>query len=177
MRPNQIAWYSETAEVIRATNGGRVANALAFFHIPFLEYELVSGKVGDTQEGVYDADLNSGLYTAFVEAGDVKATFVGHDHGTCGPEEGRRPGLAKARGRSWRRKEGRRPGLRKARGRAWRRKDGLRKARGRAGRRTAGQQPGLRKARGRAGRRQAAGWYTRKARPCATSARRTLTVS
>jgi hypothetical protein len=81
VRPSQTAWYSEASEVLRATNGGRVANALAFFHIPFLEYELVSGKVGDTQEGVFDADLNSGLYTAFVEAGDVRATFVGHDHG------------------------------------------------------------------------------------------------
>ena len=118
MRPNQIAWYSETAEVIRATNGGRVANALAFFHIPFLEYELVSGKVGDTQEGVYDADLNSGLYTAFVEAGDVKATFVGHDHGTCGPEEGRRAGLAKEGRPAAGLEEGKRAGLAKAGGRS-----------------------------------------------------------
>ena len=80
VRPNQIAWYSENSEVIRAANGGRLAPALAFFHIPILEYELVTDKVGDTQEGVFDADLNSGLFTAFVEAGDVKATFVGHDH-------------------------------------------------------------------------------------------------
>ena len=80
MRPSQIAWYSETSAAIRAENGGRTAPALAFFHIPIYEYELVTDKVGDTQEAVADAVINSGLYTAFVEAGDVKATFVGHDH-------------------------------------------------------------------------------------------------
>ena len=80
VRPNQIAWYSDSSEVIRAANGGRVAPALAFFHIPVIEYELARERVGTTHERVYHPDINSGLYTAFVEAGDVVATFVGHDH-------------------------------------------------------------------------------------------------
>ena len=80
VRPNQIAWYSEAAAAIRAANGGRVASALAFFHIPVIEYEIVRERVGTTHERVYHPDINSGLYTAFVEAGDVRATFVGHDH-------------------------------------------------------------------------------------------------
>ena len=70
----------DEAAKLRAANGNVAKPALAFFHIPIYEYELATGKVGDTQEGVYDADINSGLFTAFIESGDVKATFVGHDH-------------------------------------------------------------------------------------------------
>ena len=51
-----------------------------FFHIPIPEYEKVTTFVGQKQEGIYDAEVNSGLFSALLEAGDVKATFVGHDH-------------------------------------------------------------------------------------------------
>lgn len=32
------------------------------------------------QEGISSASVNSGFFTTMVEAGDVKAAFVGHDH-------------------------------------------------------------------------------------------------
>jgi len=80
IRPSQIAWYTTEAKRVQAENGGLVAPALAFFHIPIPEYELVTDKLGDTQENVADAHVNSGMFTALVDAGDVRATFVGHDH-------------------------------------------------------------------------------------------------
>ena len=61
-----------------------VTPALAYFHIPIPEYNAVfmnpSMVVGEKQESVCSASVNSGLFTSLVEAGDVKATFVGHDH-------------------------------------------------------------------------------------------------
>lgn len=61
-----------------------VTPALAYFHIPIPEYNAVlmnpSDVVGEKQEVICSASVNSGLFTSLVEAGDVKATFVGHDH-------------------------------------------------------------------------------------------------
>lgn len=61
-----------------------VTPALAYFHIPIPEYNAVfmnpSMVVGEKQEVICSASVNSGMFTSLVEAGDVKATFVGHDH-------------------------------------------------------------------------------------------------
>jgi hypothetical protein len=57
---------------------------LAYFHIPIPEYETVlqdpSKVLGQKQEAVLSPSVNSGFFTALLQAGDVKATFVGHDH-------------------------------------------------------------------------------------------------
>lgn len=39
-----------------------------------------SNFTGVRQEGISSASVNSGFFTTMVEAGDVKAAFVGHDH-------------------------------------------------------------------------------------------------
>lgn len=61
-----------------------VTPALAYFHIPTPEYNAAftspSMLVGEKQEATCSASVNSGLFTSLVESGDVKATFVGHDH-------------------------------------------------------------------------------------------------
>ncbi len=61
-----------------------ITPALAYFHIPLPEYKTVleSPKMilGEQQEEISSPLVNSGLFTALLEAGDVKATFVGHDH-------------------------------------------------------------------------------------------------
>lgn len=57
--------------------------ALAFFHIPLPEYRVAwetEGVIGVKQEEVADSPVNSGLFAAMKEMGDVMATFVGHDH-------------------------------------------------------------------------------------------------
>ncbi|MDY6377275.1 MAG: DUF4434 domain-containing protein, partial [Bacteroidales bacterium] len=55
----------------------------AFFHIPLPEYGdtlLVKKIVGNKHESVCSPKLNSGLFSAFLEQGDVIGVFVGHDH-------------------------------------------------------------------------------------------------
>jgi len=79
VKPSQIKWFLQTSQDLNA--GLAAPNpALAFFHIPIPEYEQAVDKLGSELEGVHDGDVNSGLFAAFLEAGDVKATFVGHDH-------------------------------------------------------------------------------------------------
>jgi hypothetical protein len=79
----QIEWYRRQSAALTQGNLGVPLPALAFFHIPLPEYrEAVQAKtrVGQAWEGVCAPELNSGLFTAFVEAGDVMGAFVGHDH-------------------------------------------------------------------------------------------------
>jgi hypothetical protein len=84
---DQIAWYRETSRRLShdyAVSGGTgPLPALAFFHIPFPEYESVwTGQTcrGHRHEPVCAPVLNSGFFVALLEAGDVMGTFVGHDH-------------------------------------------------------------------------------------------------
>jgi hypothetical protein len=58
------------------------APALAYFHIPLPEFSsfTASNITGVKQEGISSPSINSGFFTSMVEAGDVKAAFIGHDH-------------------------------------------------------------------------------------------------
>jgi len=83
IQPDQIAWYLEQAQTARAANSGQPLPALAFFHIPFPEYNDVWDKhacQGHKQEDVCCPQFNSGFFAALREGGDVLGTFVGHDH-------------------------------------------------------------------------------------------------
>ncbi|WP_438347503.1 metallophosphoesterase family protein [Paenibacillus sp. FA6] len=80
---DQISWL--TGESTRLNPQGTESKlpALAFFHIPIPEYQ----EVWDTQvcyghkfEPVCCPPVNSGLFTALLEMGDVMGTFCGHDH-------------------------------------------------------------------------------------------------
>jgi hypothetical protein len=58
-------------------------SAFAFFHIPLPEYQEVWDAgvcYGHRFEAVCCPRVNSGLFAAMVEMGDVIGTFVGHDH-------------------------------------------------------------------------------------------------
>lgn len=80
---NQINWYRKQSAQFTRKNGGKPFPALAFFHIPIPEYKEVVGKpttVGSQIEKVCSPDVNSGMYTAFLECQDVMGTFAGHDH-------------------------------------------------------------------------------------------------
>ncbi|WP_346010278.1 metallophosphoesterase family protein [Paenibacillus sp. SYP-B3998] len=83
IRSDQIAWYREESHKLRDHAGGNALPALAFFHIPLPEYKEVWDKetcYGHKFEDVCSAKVNSGLFNAMVEMGDVMGTFVGHDH-------------------------------------------------------------------------------------------------
>ncbi|NBD23970.1 metallophosphoesterase [Paenibacillus sp. T1] len=80
---DQINWYAAQSAAIAAANGGEPLPSLAFFHIPLPEYKQVWKKelcFGSKHEGVACPPVNSGLFAAMVEMGDVVGTFCGHDH-------------------------------------------------------------------------------------------------
>ncbi|MEN8118120.1 MAG: metallophosphoesterase family protein [Bacteroidota bacterium] len=81
----QINWYKEKSNAFTKANNGTPLPALAFFHIPLPEYKQVwnsetSVKIGVKNEKVCSPDINSGMFAAMVESGDMMGTFVGHDH-------------------------------------------------------------------------------------------------
>ncbi|QGY46291.1 hypothetical protein GM418_22290 [Maribellus comscasis] len=83
IKNDQVQWYRNESASMTKKNGGKPYPALAFFHIPLIEYNEVWGKettVGVKEEDVCSPDINSGMYNAFLESGDVMGMFVGHDH-------------------------------------------------------------------------------------------------
>ena len=86
IRISQIQWYEQ---ISRKLNGGisaskqrKLVPAIAFFHIPIPEYGTckLSNVTGLRLEPTASADTNSGLFSKFVERGDVRMVNVGHDH-------------------------------------------------------------------------------------------------
>jgi 3',5'-cyclic AMP phosphodiesterase CpdA len=85
IKSDQIQWYRENSTSISKQNGGKPLPALAFFHIPVPEYTQAASDessilIGTRGEKACPPTLNSGLFTAMKEMGDVMGTFVGHDH-------------------------------------------------------------------------------------------------
>jgi len=85
IKTDQVGWYNETSRTLAKERAGGVYPALAFFHIPLMEYEYALSDsnahlVGHRAERVCCPRINSGLFAAMLERGDVKGTFVGHDH-------------------------------------------------------------------------------------------------
>lgn len=79
---DQISWYINESAAFTEKNGSSV-NSLAFMHIPLKEFDDVWNLktcYGNKHEGVCCSKLNSGLFTAMVEMGDVTGVFAGHDH-------------------------------------------------------------------------------------------------
>jgi 3',5'-cyclic AMP phosphodiesterase CpdA len=80
---DQIEWYRKNSAKYTARNGDTIP-ALAFFHIPLNEYTDMTMErkkfVGIKNEAECTGALNSGMFLAMKECGDVMATFVGHDH-------------------------------------------------------------------------------------------------
>ena len=105
---DQIDWYKNTSEKLKAANGGETVKAMAFQHIivqdiyemMFYEFPFTLGKATVNFDGqsytylpfVYNIKdgflleapcpgyYNYGQFDAFVETGDVVAVFSGHDH-------------------------------------------------------------------------------------------------
>ena len=82
---DQIAWYRNQSAAYTAANNGQPLPAVAFFHIPLPEYiEAAEDENailrGTRMERACAPKINSGMFTAMKESGDIMATFVGHDH-------------------------------------------------------------------------------------------------
>ena len=87
IKPDQVAWYRETSALLEEHNGAKIPAIMAF-HIPLretadawsirdkegLEYS------GIKRENIGCSSINSGMFSAVLERGDVKAIVNGHDH-------------------------------------------------------------------------------------------------
>ncbi len=83
IRFSQIEWYRGQSSKFSKAIGTEPLPALAFIHIPLPEYKEISDKkttIGLQKETVCAPEINSGLYSAFVECKDVMGVFAGHDH-------------------------------------------------------------------------------------------------
>jgi len=83
IHPNQVHWYTQQSLQLAKKHGSPLP-ALAFFHIPIPEYNEAwtagEQRTGVREEKVCCPKINTGLFGAMVEMGDVMGTFVGHDH-------------------------------------------------------------------------------------------------
>jgi len=85
---SQILWYRAASQWFTAQNGGAPVPSLAFFHIPFPEFNEAlhyNGKKAHSIQGNIGEEpaspkVNSGLYLAMREQGDVQGVVCGHDH-------------------------------------------------------------------------------------------------
>ncbi len=105
VRENQIKWYKQQSDALKAANGGEPVYSLAFQHIivPNVYDALQEASAGDKDAYVHlskyyklpdDAvdcvnymgeapccsEVDGGEFDAFVEQGDVLAVVTGHDH-------------------------------------------------------------------------------------------------
>ncbi|MDR3233017.1 MAG: metallophosphoesterase family protein [Planctomycetaceae bacterium] len=85
----QVQWYRTASRQYTEANGGKPLPALAFFHIPLDEYAQIpkyphqtqmTGTMYEDPPGIFSGIMNSGLFQAMFECGDVQGTFCGHDH-------------------------------------------------------------------------------------------------
>lgn len=85
IKHDQVQWYMNESKKYTEANGGTPLTALSFFHIPLPEYhEAVRSEgsfmIGTRKENACAPEINTGLFAAMKEAGDVLGVFVGHDH-------------------------------------------------------------------------------------------------
>ncbi|KAH0922912.1 hypothetical protein HID58_022930 [Brassica napus] len=89
IKTSQQFWYDQTSKRLQREYSEEpnpqqgTAPGLAYFHIPFPEFDnfdTKSATTGVRQEGTGSATTNSGFFTTLVARGDVKSVFVGHDH-------------------------------------------------------------------------------------------------
>jgi hypothetical protein len=98
IRFNQVNWYYETSKEIEKKYGRKIPS-LMYIHIPLWEHrymwfaskqelteanhELAVKKhniVGERNEDECPGPINSGMFSAILDRGDVKGVFCGHDH-------------------------------------------------------------------------------------------------
>eukprot|EP00249_Psilotum_nudum_P018215 c26696_g1_i2 orf=298-1482(-) len=88
IKPSQQEWFKQlsaqlqTAYKSEPAPQNTSAPGLVYFHIPLPEFSEFdpSNMTGVKQESISSPSLNSGFFTAMTQAGDIRATFVGHDH-------------------------------------------------------------------------------------------------
>lgn len=85
LKPEQVMWYKDLSWAYQVKNDGDTLPSLMFFHIPLPEVSTAwddneNMGYGSKGEKVCCPALNSGMFTAVKERGDVMGIFFGHDH-------------------------------------------------------------------------------------------------
>ena len=83
-QPDQIDWYKNISKQTKEKYNINI-RAISIFHIPVIQYQELWNdesieKSGVSEEKVFYEEDDGTLYDAFVEMGNVEATFCGHDH-------------------------------------------------------------------------------------------------
>ena len=81
VKENQIRWYKNMIQEFEKKE--EHFSALVFMHIALPEYNEVWDTqtcYGEKREAVCCPRINSGFFTAMLEAGHTKGVFAGHDH-------------------------------------------------------------------------------------------------
>jgi len=85
IRFEQVMWYWNTSVALENQCGHKIPS-LMVFHIPLIEFHGILRNANRTQlRGEYNerlstSEINSGMFAAAFQRGDVKAMFAGHDH-------------------------------------------------------------------------------------------------
>ncbi|MBR5752511.1 MAG: metallophosphoesterase family protein [Clostridia bacterium] len=85
IRFEQIMWYWNSSVELEKLCGSKLPS-LMVFHIPLFEFNALllnanrTGMKGEYNERVSASEINSGMFAAVLQRGDVKALFAGHDH-------------------------------------------------------------------------------------------------
>ena len=85
IRFEQVMWYWNTSVELERLCGRKIPS-LMMFHIPLIEFHAMLRNAGRTRlrgeynERVSASEINSGIFAAAFQRGDVKAMFAGHDH-------------------------------------------------------------------------------------------------
>jgi hypothetical protein len=85
IRFDQISWYWKMSRELEKHCGDKVPGIM-YFHTCLNEFTMVpynpeeTGMTGAQNEPLCPSTLNSGLFTALLERGDVKGVYCGHDH-------------------------------------------------------------------------------------------------
>lgn len=82
---DQINWYINKSNDYTVRNNGIPLPSLAFFHIPLPEYNQAASDENAAMYGIRREKacaplLNTGMFAAMKEQGDIMGIFVGHDH-------------------------------------------------------------------------------------------------
>ena len=109
VNPDQVTWYKNTSDALKAANGGKVVPSLNFQHVPVKEiYNLFTecawnadGAIYSRRDGKWytldeskvvpggkfgeapcseDFDTITGQYQAWLEKGDIVGAWFAHDH-------------------------------------------------------------------------------------------------
>ncbi len=79
---DQIDWYRQTSIELEKRHGAKVPG-LMFFHIPLPEFNEMVNKskiIGARHEPEMPSPVNSGMFAAVTDRGDVRGIYCGHDH-------------------------------------------------------------------------------------------------